>query len=504
MTTKATLLGIGLAFLALLCTIGCNEPAVDLTDTFTLSGTVIDDDTGEALSGAQISLNPTLGSAVSDSTGAFRFEALTTAVESYTLNIELDGYRRFVRAISTETISGDVSVVANLEQVSLSTNEPTRPSDPSPALGATAVARSLFLSWDATAPNTDELRFDVFFGAQGNVSRIARAIEDTVYRVEDLSFGESYTWQVAAYTSDSDTLYSQVWFFTTEVTPDYPLAFTLNEDGTSVIYAGDEGVNRDDYFRITPEGVGAFRPKYSPDGENIAFLQLDGTDIYLTVANADGTNRRRVYGRPLLNIFPELYDFDWTSDGTRIVFGYLSDVVSVEVLTLRAVFVTRLPAGTQVMDVDIHPNSEEYLLGTFRDNGLVSDVMRYNSTTRLLDTLVADTVGLISGPEYSPSGNQFLVSIDLSGQENISRRQLDATLFEYDLVNGRRNSLSDNKPAGANDLSATYSPDGGFVYFTRGSNASNANRGIWRVNRDNNGVNSAVEVVAQATGPTLR
>ncbi len=479
----------------------CNETPIDITDSFTLTGVAIDDETGMPLQGALVSLNPTLNSVVTDSSGAFEFPELSSSVESYTLNIELDGYRRFVRSIGTETLVGDVSLIANLVPTIDNAGPPSRPSNPQPPDGARGVDRDLTLQWSSTDDQEDDLRFDVYLGDQDGIERIATRIRDTFYMLDGLGFGESYTWQIAAYDNSGDTIFGPTWFFKTEEDPTYPLAFAYVEDGTSGIYTADADVEEEDYFQVTPPGVTAFRPVFSPDGQNIAYLRLDGTDTYLTVANADGSNERRLFTEPLINIIPEIYDFDWSPDGTEVVFGYLNDIRSANVQTLRSSTLLRLGSTRTAQEVTVHPSGDIFAINATSSDGLVTDILRYNRNNGLVDTLVRDTLGLITGPDFSPSGNELLVSIDLSGQERLNRRQLDATIFEIDLVTGNRRLVSTNKPAGFNDLSPTYSEGGGSIYFTRGRNALGRSPSIFRIDR--NGT-QAEEIIASGSAPTLR
>jgi Tol biopolymer transport system component len=64
--------------------------------------------------------------------------------------------------------------------------------------------------------------------------------------------------------------------------------------------------------------------------------------------------------------------------------------------------------------------------------------------------------------------------------ENASYRRLDNRIFEYDLNSGETVEISTEKPVGQNDLDPKYSPDDGFVIYTRTSNDGISERVIQR------------------------
>ena len=485
---------------------GCQETTVETTDDVTVSGRVIDAETSRPVADALVTLNPSLASAVTDTGGRFSLAGISLAVESYTLNVTRDGYRRYVQSIATAGLSDDVSLIVSLEPQVLSERAPTRPYDPSPVNGARGIDRDVTLRWRSDDDDDEALRFDVYLGDADGVTRVARTIRDTFFALSGLGFGESYTWQVAAYDGTRDTIFGPTWFFSTEPQPGYPLAFTRNVNGNPAIFSAAAGIEPEDYFRITGPDVRAFRPEWSPSGEDIAYLQYVGTDVYLHVANANGDNARVLYPVPLNDITPETYRFDWSPDGFAVVFGYLDRLLRVDVATGRTTALVQVGDGRRVQEVAASPDGVTYALNAVGRDGLVTDILRLRTITGDIDTLVGDTVGLISGIAFSPSGNELLVSIDLSGRELATRRQFEATLFELDLVRGTRRLVTGTKPAGVNDLAGAYSPDGSFIYFTRGSNVVGVVPSIYRVPRvPISGTTGEVRVVIpDAYAPTLR
>ena len=168
----------------------------------------------------------------------------------------------------------------------------------------------------------------------------------------------------------------------------------------------------------------------------------------LYVAAADGSNARALGTRALTDVSADQYRFSWMPDGSRIVYGELNEILSVDAATGQSVVMTRVPAGRRVAEVSVRPDASRLAYRVTSADGLVTDVVEFDLRANLIDTIIADTTGLITGPVYSPSGNEVLVTIDVSGQENPRRRQLDARVFEFDLVRDTRRLISADKPAG--------------------------------------------------------
>ncbi len=493
---------LGLGVLALGSVAGCQETVVGVTNNVTVQGRVTDVNTAEPLAGALVTFNPSLASDVTDEDGAFELPRINLNVETYTLTVTLDGYQRYAQSIVSKAVDGDVQLNVLLKPSTTANRAPTRPYAPTPTNGSADVSRDLTLRWRSGDDTPSLLLYDVYFGSASGVTRIATSTPDTFVQLRGLRFGESYTWQVAAYDGGRDTVFGPLWSFATKRQPAYPLAFVRDVNGNPGIFAGEKGVAAADLVRITAPEVRAVRPVWSPDGDQIAYLQYVGTELYVYVAGAEGDNPRRVYSLPLLDLRPELYTFDWTPDGFGLVFGYLDRLLKVDVSTGQATSLIQFGADSRVQEVVASVDGLTYVANVASVNGLRNTVLRIRPSTGLIDTIVRDTVGLIGGLAISPSGNEVLVSIDLSGRESTDRRQLNATLFEYDLVRKTRRPVTASKPAGFNDLRASYSADGGFIYFARGTNTNGPVPSIFRVPRDRS--LEAELVVEEASSPTLR
>jgi len=78
-------------------------------------------------------------------------------------------------------------------------------------------------------------------------------------------------------------------------------------------------------------------------------------------------------------------------------------------------------------------------------------------------------------PNFSVTGQEVLFSLDLGGIQNQDSRQFNARLHLLTIATGALLDISDEKPAGTNDLEPRFSPNGATILLT---NTDNTNRGI--------------------------
>jgi hypothetical protein len=149
---------------------------------------------------------------------------------------------------------------------------------------------------------------------------------------------------------------------------------------------------------------------YSPDGTQILYVESVYTDDFLMVANADGTNPRRILATPVHDFYSA-----WAPDGRTVAISDAGDVV-------RKVSLIPLD-GSPVKVVDLGgasptdlawrpPNGAELLVRASRVDGKV-DFYRVGRDGTLIGQLHLPDAGLfgsdwdVSGPAWSPTGDRI-------------------------------------------------------------------------------------------------
>lgn len=127
---------------------------------------------------------------------------------------------KYVIKAQTEDVRGATSSISRFNITIGKGEPPYKPYDPYPANNATSVDLSPRLSWKGGDPNGDEVYYTIYFGSEGNMSKIADNITETNYTLYGLQPFTRYYWRVIAY--DETGLYTigDIWnFMTKDVEP---------------------------------------------------------------------------------------------------------------------------------------------------------------------------------------------------------------------------------------------------------------------------------------------
>ena len=253
-----------------------------------------------------------------------------------------------------------------------------------------------------------------------------------------------------------------------------------------VAFVSSEGGARSDIYTMNPDGSNVQRltnnpaedlsPKWSPDGTRIAFASSrDDTSVGCTsgsdckheiyVMNADGTDQTRTNNTGFLPLewFSSIDDsFDWSPDGTRIVFesghdlGSDSFILSISVMNADGSNVRRLTNNPGFdYSPKWSPDGKKIAFGRaddFIDQDLSISVMNADGTnqTRL--------VSPAWDPRWSPDGTKIVfVSADI-----FDARSLEIYVMNTDGSNVQR--LTNNSTW---DADPRWSPDGTKIAFVR-------------------------------------
>jgi len=117
-------------------------------------------------------------------------------------------------------------------------NPPNKPSNPNPANGASNVPLDVTLRWEATDPDGDTLKFDLYFGEQSNPPLLKSNLTTKYYGPLELEDDKTYYWKVVAKDPDGKTATSPVWSFSTGALEPITGSFIVVENNTGPVVEG--------------------------------------------------------------------------------------------------------------------------------------------------------------------------------------------------------------------------------------------------------------------------
>lgn len=124
-------------------------------------------------------------------------------------------------------------------------NPPTKPSNPHPEDGETGVPLNVTLSWSASDPDGDSLKFDLYFGEESSPSRIESNLTTKSYEPLELDYNTKYYWKVVAKDPGGKTATSNIWSFTTKTASLTNLDDLESDDELYIVTSiTDENINK--------------------------------------------------------------------------------------------------------------------------------------------------------------------------------------------------------------------------------------------------------------------
>ena len=116
---------------------------------------------------------------------------------------------------TTNSTQSPYSEVRSFYTPKTGNQSPNKPTNPSPADGATNQSTSISLSWACTDPDNDPMTYDVYFGTVTTPSKVtASPITSTTY-TPTLVNNTKYYWKIVAKDNQNNSTDGDVWNFTT-------------------------------------------------------------------------------------------------------------------------------------------------------------------------------------------------------------------------------------------------------------------------------------------------
>jgi len=203
----------------------------------------------------------------------------------------------------------------------------------------------------------------------------------------------------------------------------------------------------------------ASSPAFSPDGSLIAYYHWnDG--IY--IANADGTNPRKILGESNAKYLA------WSHDGKWIAFSSQPSLQENSPINIDAIRVDG--SGRRIIVVGgtqptWSPDDKQIAFATCR--GPDCGIYKASSAGGDAGTKIVGELG--SNPAWSPNGNTIVYQADVDGVKQLFIVNVDGT--------GKKQLTSGTVP----HVGAQWSPDGSAIYYRSPEGGS---WGIWRMNAD--------------------
>ncbi|MPR35285.1 carboxypeptidase regulatory-like domain-containing protein [Salmonirosea aquatica] len=462
---------VALVLIAALC-IGLASCTEDLFVTpkvyGRITGKIVDNATKKPLSDVLIKLNPSGRSFQTDTSGNFAFDSLV--VGKYTISTEKKGlYNEYVTVEVTEDQNPVVTIY--MSEDLKSNRPPTKPTNPIPAVGgAVAGINNVLLSWTASDPDRDTLTYDVYLfksGGSPTTPYITNFTNDSLI-VNNLEYDKTYYWQVVA-KDGRESVFSEVWTFTTPKFPSLSYVFTRSTGGNYQIYAANDD---NTIVKLTSEGSN-WRPIVSPNREQIAFISNRSTSLHIYVINLDGTGLRKITTVPIAGLMALDLSFSWANNGSRIIYPSNNKLYSIATDGTGLTEIARAANGRQYAGCNWNDATKTVVARTTGETVYDNELeLIYSSGFK--ETILTSS-RRVGNPVLSIDGGEVLFSMDINEFRNEAGRQIDARIFELYLNDKSLHDLSASatggsnglqKPAGSNDLDPRYSPNGQNIIFT--------------------------------------
>jgi len=468
-------------FVFLLLLAGCNEDTIQPQAFGTIEGQVVNRDDLTPLEGVAISTTPTTNSTLTDIFGNFKLENVT--VGTYSVKAEKDDFLTKLEGV-TVNVNNTGEVVIRLEKDTSISVPPVAPQVVTPVDGAIDQAVNIRLEWISTDEDEEDvLTYDVFLYEDQQSEPILSMMDvvDNFIEIEDLQYGATYFWQVAAKDGRTAPVFSMLWRFTTRDFPNHRYLFTRAIDGKYDIFSAD---GMGEVIQLTNNNSSNWRPLMSPNRDKIAFISNRGIDPHIYTMNRDGSDVRQVTSLPIAGQNNFELDFSWSPDGTRLLYmrNSILSVINVDGSGLSTL--TEAPPGTSFVECDWVASGNQILVRTLGNAPYASHIWLLDGNGSFISTLIPDLPGSTGGGVFSIAGTKVLYTQDISGFESLTGRQLNSRIFQVDINSGVRVDISYDKVDGTNDLDARYSPDGAKVIFTNTNNDGISTKNIFIMDLD--------------------
>jgi len=199
----------------------------------------------------------------------------------------------------------------------------------------------------------------------------------------------------------------------------------FSPDGKWVSYVGiPDGtlwrsrIDGSDPLQLTSAPERAALPKWSPDSKKIAYVSVRaGQSTQIMLVGVDGGKAAPAYVENRGQI-----DVNWSSDGQRMIFGYVSaaENLGISMLDMKTHKLTTVPGSEGLFSPRWSPDGR-YVAVLTRD---FNKVMLYDFQTQKWSTWFTEAAGSVSYPQWSSDSKSIYFDDLVTDEETIRRVKL--------------------------------------------------------------------------------
>lgn len=464
-----TILAISLIFFS------CTEDNIDL-GSGTLTGTVRMISSNEPLTNVKITTSPSTETVYTDEDG--NFEILESIPKGeYSVKAELKGFVSEFEPFEIKGLNQDVSIAFEMAEDESLNSPPKVPELITPEDFSTELPNTVTLKWTSSDVDQDSLTYQVVVeNNSSNSEESYNNLHRDSLRLENLTFGTTYTWQVRVSDSVNDKIYSASHQFSIKSNPEYNYHFTRLKNENYVIYA----TNLEATISITNTSKSSWRPHKNNIAQKVAFLQTSAGQTNLVTAALDGTDQQRINQVPITGFRNKLLDFSWSTDGSKFIFPTLNKLYKVNADGTGQEMIYQSTTNAYITKCAWSYDSSKIAIVTNNNNGYNGKIEILNANGDYIETIFQNQPGAIGGIDWNITGDKLVYTYDVSGYQSTDYRQLDKDIFIYDFNEEESTNISEisSKPDGTNDANPRFSPNDAQLIFTNSSNALFSERSV--------------------------
>lgn len=468
----------------------CSEEKAPGEEYGTVEGKVVSAVDFTPLANVKVFSSPNTSIVFTDADG--KFTVPNVKVGDYSFEAQKDAYVSKFEA-ATVNVGQTTSLVFELKLSTTNNKPPVAPTLVSPLENAIDQPLSVNLSWTATDPDNDALKYEVTLRNDNNSDVIVyKDIAVTNFTITGLTYSTKYYFQVSASDGINPSVLSTVRSFTTLPFPNGRFLFVKKISDNNVIYSGDENGNQ---LQITSSSVNSWRPRKNNQSNKIAFIRASGAQNHIYTMNPDGTAVTKVTNSvPIAGFNPDYLNFSWDSSGSQIIYPYFDKLYRINKDGSGLTQLYQTPNGKFISECDWSNDGSKIALKVNDASGYKTEIYVINTAGVVVNQIISGTTGAIGGLNFAVTGQKLLFTRDVSGFENVNYRQLDTQVFQYDFSTSLITQIGIDKPLGTLDLDARYSPNESELIIVNTSNDGLSVKNIVRFtpNINNLGASRAV------------